>query len=40
MNEFRERLAVWSGMIGSLLFLAVFVAEDVFRRTSIGSALL
>ena len=30
MNEFRERLAVWSGMIGSLLFLAVFVAEDVF----------
>ena len=30
MNEFRERLAVWSGMIGSLLFLAVFVAEDGF----------
>src|SRR5215472_8180122 len=30
MNEFRERLAVWSGMFGSLLFLAVFVAEDVF----------
>jgi hypothetical membrane protein len=30
MNEFRQRLAVWSGMIGSLLFLAVFVAEDVF----------
>ena len=30
MNEFRKRLTVWSGMIGSLLFLAVFVAEDVF----------
>ena len=29
MNEFRRRGAVWSGMIGSLLFLAVFVAEDV-----------
>jgi hypothetical protein len=29
MNALRERLAVWSGMIGSLLFLAVFVAEDV-----------
>ena len=36
MNEFQERLAVWSGMIGSLLFLAVFVAQghrraDEFR---------
>jgi len=30
MNEFRRRVAVWSGTIGSLLFLAVFVAEDVF----------
>jgi hypothetical protein len=30
MNEFRQRLAVWSGMIGSLLFVAVFVVEDVF----------
>lgn len=30
MNELRHQLAVWSGMIGSLLFLAVFVAEDVF----------
>jgi len=30
MNEFRRRVAVWSGMIGSLLFLAVFVAEDAF----------
>ncbi|MBV8137159.1 MAG: DUF998 domain-containing protein [Deltaproteobacteria bacterium] len=32
MNEFRHRLAVWAGMIGSLLFLAVFVAEDVFSQ--------
>jgi hypothetical protein len=30
MNGFRQRLAVWSGLIGSLLFVAVFVAEDVF----------
>jgi hypothetical protein len=30
MNKFRRRVAVCSGMIGSLLFLAVFVAEDVF----------
>jgi len=29
MNEFRRRVAVCSGMIGSL-FLSVFVAEDVF----------
>ena len=30
MNEFRQRLTVWSGLIGSLLFVAIFVAEDVF----------
>jgi uncharacterized protein DUF998 len=30
VNEFRQRLAVWSGMIGALLFLAVFIAEDFF----------
>ena len=30
MNEFRQRLTVWYGLIGSLLFVAIFVAEDVF----------
>ena len=34
MNEFRRRGAVWSGMIGSLLFVAVFVVEDVFSPDS------
>src|SRR5215813_7885452 len=29
MNGFRQRLALWSGLIGSLFFVAVFVAEEV-----------
>jgi hypothetical protein len=31
MNATRQALAAWAGMIGSAIFVAVFVLEDVFR---------